>query len=494
MLGKKLGQNFAISIVSMVLGILSSVFIARIGGPAVLGNISLAMSFQVLVKSIFTHTVNSAHLKMYSDDPDVGLKNYLAVFFFYNVLTTLLVLAFVFWNQTSQQGTFTDLQISLIVIFILQDYLMTPLYLYQTDQSSKLNIVRANMIDFFAQTLLNIAKIAAVVFGETEIGIAWYMMAAVGLSSIYPLVMLIRSKFGPFSLDIARKYIRYSLSISTSTIAYGLLISFDKVLLGLFRVSPEQLGYYNVGNRLGLLVLTLGTSVGGIFLSVFAKNVTENNQEKTKEQLANYEHFISIIFLPAVVVATLFGEELITVVFGVEYVHAYPVLIFSLLFAFVKTLTIPYQNYIFANNQLKDFRLTSILFAVAIALFTLLFAYVDFFGDLTISVAFGLFVACLFERVLFTRAAAKVDPLIQFFFYPTTILFFGAIIGGWFLIREVLPLDNYLLTFSIRFGILLLLLPVGYLLGVYTRDDAAMVTKLLNRQPVQKESVNAQPE
>ncbi|HEX9955739.1 MAG TPA: hypothetical protein VGA96_00740, partial [Fibrella sp.] len=123
MLGKKLSQNFAISIVSMALGVLSSVFIARIGGPAILGNISLAMSFQVLIKSIFTHTVNSAHLKMYNDDPTVGLKNYLVVFVLYNVITSLLVLAFVAWNQLSHQGTFTELQISLIIIFILQDYL-----------------------------------------------------------------------------------------------------------------------------------------------------------------------------------------------------------------------------------------------------------------------------------------------------------------------------------------------------------------------------------
>jgi hypothetical protein len=204
MLGKKLGQNFAISIIGMALGILSSVFIARIGGPAILGNISLAMSFQVLIKSIFTHTVNSAHLKMYNDDPNVGLKNYLIVFVLYNVITSLLVLAFVAWNQQSHQATFTELQITLIVIFILQDYLMTPVYLYATDQSSRLNIVKANMVDFYAQTLINIAKIAAVVLGESEIGIAWYIMAACGLSSIYPLIGLIRSEFGTYSFGVVK--------------------------------------------------------------------------------------------------------------------------------------------------------------------------------------------------------------------------------------------------------------------------------------------------
>ena len=490
MLGKKLGQNFAISIIGMALGILSSVFIARIGGPAILGNISLAMSFQVLIKSIFTHTVNSAHLKMYNDDSNVGLKNYLIVFVLYNVITSLLVLAFVAWNQQSHQATFTELQITLIVIFILQDYLMTPVYLYATDQSSRLNIVKANMVDFYAQTLINIAKIAAVVLGESEIGIAWYIMAACGLSSIYPLIGLIRSEFGKYSFGVVKKYIRYSLSISTSTIAYGLLISFDKVLLGIFRVSPEQIGYYNVGNRLGLLVLTLGVSVGGIFLSVFSRNISENNHEKTMEQLANYERFISIIFLPAVLVATLFGEELITLVFGARYVDAYLVLLISLLFAYIKTLTIPYQNYLFANNRLKDFRRTSISFAISIVAFTLLFAYIDIFQDLTVSVAFGLLLACVFERILFARAAAQFEPQIRFFFYPKTILFFGCLIGGWLLFREMLPSTNFYVTYGVPALILVLLIPVGYLIGIYTRDDFYAITKLLNRQPLPKTNVD----
>lgn len=481
MLGKKLSQNFAISIVSMLLGVLSSVFIARIGGPAILGNISLAMSFQVLIKSIFTHTVNSAHLKMYNDNPTVGLKNYLIVFVLYNVITSLLVLAFVGWNQLSHQGTFTELQITLIIIFILQDYLMTPVYLYTTDQSSKLNIVRANMVDFYAQTLINIAKIAAVVLGESEIGIAWYIMAACGLSSIYPLIGLIRSRFGTYSFDVIKKYIRFSLSISTSTIAYGLLISFDKVLLGLFKVSPEKLGYYNVGNRLGLLVLTLGVSVGGIFLSVFSKNISENKHEKTMEQLANYERFISIIFLPAVLVATLFGEELITLVFSSLYVHAYLVLIFSLFFAYIKTLTIPYQNYVFANNRLKEFRSTSILFAIAIVAFTLLLAYIDPFNDLTVSVAFGLFLACIVERVLFTQAATKVDSQIKFFFHPKTILFFISLIVGWLLLREAIPTNSFYVSYGIRIGILLVFLPIAFLMGIYTREDISLATKLIKK-------------
>ncbi|HEV7350873.1 lipopolysaccharide biosynthesis protein [Telluribacter sp.] len=488
MLGKKLSQNFAISIVSMVLGILSSIFIARIGGPAILGNISLAMSFQVLIKSVFTHTVNSAHLKMYSDDKEIGLKNFLFVNIFYNIVTTLLVLLFVLWNWQSDKGTFTDLQINLIVIFILQDYLLTPLYLYVTDQSSKLNILRANLVDFSSQILINIAKIVAVVIGGSETAIAWYMMAACGLSAIYPLIQLLQAKFGTFSFEIFKKYIRYSISISTSTIAYGFLLSFDKVLLGLYAVPAEAIGYYNVGNRLGILLMSIGVSVGGIFLSVFSQNIHEKNHEKTLDQLSNYERYISILFYPAVLFSVLFGREIISLVFGEIYVRAYPILILSLLFALVKTLNIPYQNYLFASNQFKIFNQGSIIFAVSIIVVSLLLVYLDFFNDLTISVALGLLISCLIERLVFVNGASKVDSRIKFMFHPRVLFVFGTLALVWLLAEQLFVGNSSLLSCGIRGSILLLALPIGFLTGIYTKADVQLVTGFVNNKLMKKTS------
>lgn len=481
MLGKKISQNFAINILSMAFGITSSIFIARIGGPAILGNISLAMSFQVLVKSIFTHTINSAHLKVYSEDNQVGLKNFLFASIFYNIITSFLILLFVGWNLSSSNGTFTDLQITLIVIFILQDYLFTPLYIYITDQQSKLNILRANLVDFSAQTLVNLAKIVAVLVGASEIGIAWYMMGACGISAIYPLIKLLKEKFGTFSFNILKKYIRYSLHISTSTIAYGLLLSFDKVLLGIYAVPAAVIGYYNVGNRLGLMIMTLGVSVGGIFLSVFSQNLNQQNHEKTREQLSKYERFISITFLPAFLVAILLGKELIALVFGVEYVLAYPVLIFSIFMAYTKTVTTPYQNYLFVYNRFKAYNRTSIAFAFAIIGCTILFAHFNLFGDMTVSVAAALFLATIIERILFVIEAKQVDRNVKFTFHPAITLFFACFIGGWYLVEGYVIELPALLSYGIRLVILLLVIPLGFALGVYTRADVELILKLAKR-------------
>ncbi|SMC00620.1 hypothetical protein SAMN00120144_4033 [Hymenobacter roseosalivarius DSM 11622] len=62
---------------------------------------------------------------------------------------------------------------------------------------------------------------------------------------------------------------------------------------------------------------------------------------------------------------------------------------------------------------------------------------------------------------------------------------------GWYLLRGALPLNNFYLTYAVRGAILLLFLPAGYLLGVYTRNDFAMVAGLLSRksaQPAEQEA------
>ena len=461
----------------MALSFISSIFIARIGGAAIFGNISLATSFQALIKSIFSHSVNNAHLKVYNDDTSVGVKNYLLLNLFFNLLTSLLIVVFVLWNSRSSNNTFSQVQLHLIIIFIIQDYLLTPLTIYTTDQYAKLNVKRGNFLDFSSQVLTNLAKIAAVLLGQTEIGIAWAIIIACCISSVFPIISLSKGNIGKYSFQVIKKYIRLCLYISTSALAYGLLLSFDKILLGFFAVSPEKIGYYNAGNRLGILLMSLGVSVGGIFLSVFSKNIAEKNQEKTLEQLKQYERYISIFFIPVILVPIFFGEELLMFIYGKEFTTGYIVLVFALIVAYLKTTTIPYQNYLFANNSFKVFNRLSIVFAVVIVASTFLFAFFDLFPDKTTSVAFGLLFSCIVDRILFGIACSRIDKEIKMYFYPQILLFFVLIAVGWFSVRGLVS-GNILISYIIRVFVLLLIIPVGYLLKIYKQEDYRLITQL----------------
>jgi O-antigen/teichoic acid export membrane protein len=491
MLGKKLSQSFVFSILSMVFSFVSSVFIARIGGAAIFGNISLATSFQSLLRQLFNSSLNNAHLKAYNEDSSIGLKNFLVLNLFFNMLTSISIVGFIFWNSSASGEVFSDLQISLIVIFILQDYLTTPIFMYSTNQYAKLNIARGNLVDFSSQLLISLAKIGAVLYGFKEIGIAWSIVGACALSSVYPLISLFKEKLGKVSMTVIRSYIKYALYIFTSAMAYGLLLSFDKILLGFFSVSAEDIGYYNAGNRLGILLMSLGVSVGGIFLSVFTKNLAEKNHEKTLAQLKDYERSITVFFLPVILVPIFFGEELISIIYGSAFASGYLVLVFSLLVAYIKTLTIPYQNFLFAVNRFKEFNRTSVIFAIAIVGLTTLFAYFDVLGSKTTAVALGLFVSCLVERMIFVWEAARIDKNVKLFFHPKEVLFFTLIIAAFFIYMHYAVHD--LTSLAVRFGMLLAVIPAGALLGIYTWDDFYNIKGLVFKPKAAAVPAEAEP-
>lgn len=477
MLGKKLSQSFVFSILSMVFSFASSVFIARIGGAAIFGNISLATSFQSLLRQLFNSSLNNAHLKAYNEDNSIGLKNFFVLNLFFNMLTSIAIVLFVFWNSSAHGDVFSALQIHLIIIFILQDYLTTPIFMYSTNQYARLNIARGNLIDFSSQLLVSLAKIGAVLYGFQEIGIAWSIVAACALSSVYPLISLFKEKLGKVSLQVIKSYIRYALYIFTSAMAYGLLLSFDKILLGFFSVSAENIGYYNAGNRLGILLMSLGVSVGGIFLSVFTKNLSEQNSEKTLGQLKDYERSITVYFLPVILVPIFFGKELITIIYGNAFASGYPVLVFSLLVAYIKTLTIPYQNFLFAVNKFKEFNRTSVIFAISIVVLTTVFAYLNLFGSKTTAVAFGLLVSCVIERMIFVWEAARIDTGIKLFFHGKALLFFAVILAVFGLYMQMVQHD--LVSLAVRFAGLLMIIPAGYLLNIYGVQDYKAIRSLV---------------
>jgi O-antigen/teichoic acid export membrane protein len=476
MLGKKLSQSFVFSLLSMGFTFVSSVFIARIGGAAMFGNISLATSFQALLRQMFVSSLNNAHLKAFSENKEVGIKNYLLVNIAFNVLSSIAILLVVLINTASGSGAFTDLQIKLIIIFIVQDYLAIPLFMYSTNQYAQLNITKGNLADFVGQILQSIAKIGAVLYGFQEIGVAWSIIAACALGSVFPIYSLIKERTGKVSKESVRKYVRYSFYIATSALAYGLLLSFDKILLGFFSVSAEDIGYYNAGNRLGVLLMSLGVSVGGIFLSVFTKNRFEKNGEKTLEQLRKYERIITIYFLPVVLVPVFFGKELMNLIYGSAYQSGYPVLVVSIFVAYVKTLTIPYQNLLFASNRFKEFNRTSVIFSISIVSLTMSFAHFNVFGTISLSVAVGLLTASLIERMAFVWEAKKVHPGIKLVFHPKELAFFAVIVAGFFVYMSLMPHD--LGSLILRAMIIILIIPIGSLLNIYTRADYSLLKGL----------------
>lgn len=479
MLAKKFAQNFVFIILSQALGFISSIFLARLGGAAIFGNIGLATSYQTLFRSLITNSTNNAHLKIYAEDNKIGIKNFSALSLFLILISDSLIFCWAIYNYYSTNSSLSNLQAILILLFILQDIIIFPSFIASTHCAAKLDIKRSNIISFIPLLLTNILKVVAVVIGYKEIGIAVFMLVASLFGSIYPLRLLKNSYWGKLDFSIIKKYSKYSLFITAGALAHGLLMSYDKILLGFLRVSPENIGYYNAGNRLGLLLMSIGVSVGGIFMAIFSKNVAEKNKDTSLNQLQQYERYILILFMPLVIGAILLGKDLLLAIFGKGFETGYVVLAISLIVAVTKTLTIPYHNLLFANNRFKLFNIIAFSYSFAIIVTTTLIGYIDPFHNILMSVSVGLLIAGITEKILFTIFSKQVDSRIQVIFHKEIVLFFVmtylvAFFSLKYIFTDMSIIRN--IVFVTFYSVATTL--IGYMIGIYKNSDIRLFISL----------------
>lgn len=482
MLAKKFAQKFIYIIISQVLSFISSIFVARLGGAAIFGNFGLATAYQDLFRSLIANSTNSAHLKIYSEDSKCGLKTFSLLSLFLMLLSDSLILGWVIYNFSSDNPVLSNLQTVLILLFILQDFIILPSFIASTDCVSRLEINKSNLISFIPLFLTNIFKIIAVAIGYKEIGIAIFMLIASLLGTIYPLRLLRNASWNNFNLEWLKKYARYSLYISAGALAHGVLLSYDKMLLGFLRVSPENIGYYNAGNKLGLLLMTIGVSVGGIFMAIFSKNVVEKNNETTLNQLKQYERYIMIIFAPLIIAAMLLGKDLLLYIFGKGFEIGYVVLNISLIVALTKTLTVPYHNLLFANNKFRLFNIISISYTIIIVTMTTSIGYLNPFNNILLSVSFGLFLAGISEKIIYTFFSKQTDHRIRIIFYPYILLFFiiSYLIGKYLLMDALINFNIYFKSIVVTMFLLATII-LGFIIGIYEKSDITMITNILKK-------------
>jgi len=481
MLAKKFSQNFLFQIASQAIGFIASIFVARLGGAAIFGNIGLATSYQNLFRSLIVNSTNNAHLKIYSEDNECGIRTYTQLTFLMIVFSDLLIFAWVVYNYFSFDSSLSTLQCTLILLFILQDFITFPCLVANVDCASKLDIFRANMSSFIPALLSNIFKVLAVVLGYREIGIAIFLLIASFFGTFYSIYLLQKNAdWGIFRKDLLKKYIRYTMFIMAGAVAHGLLQSYDKILLGFLRVSPEDIGYYNAGNKLGLLFLQIGVSVGGIFLAVFSRNVVQKDNDSTLDQLKKYERYVLIFFLPCIMAVSLLGKDLLMLVFGNDFGRGDGVLIFSLLVALAKIITVPYHNFLFAHNRFKSFNILSLFYSAAIVGITTFFAIVNWFNDILLSIAFGLFLSGIIEKLLFTYVSKKIDSRVKFLYsFPLLFYFLLIFAASEWILTSFLSQSTFIFRLFFVLIISGITILFGFLFGFYKKEDILLIRNLI---------------
>ena len=227
----QLGSDFLLKIFTMISGI----FVARFGGPEVVGMISYATSYVMLFSIFFVF--GTGHIKIMSEGKNIG--NYLATYtwlqfgsyavWFLVVLGTFLVQKYLFVNQFESQVQEIVIIITLfatLFTFILQFGNVT--FVGRGEQA------KASYPLILKSILYNAGRIVLVILGFKAIALSSLNLLTTLLLMPLAYRLLTTLSWGKWDWQLAKRYFAYGLPFLISNSIDIVTTYSDKLVLQKF--------------------------------------------------------------------------------------------------------------------------------------------------------------------------------------------------------------------------------------------------------------------
>ncbi len=154
--------------------------------------------------------------------------------------------------------------------------------------------------------------------------------------------------------------ISFSLPSSFGIIFSILITLNDRILLGIFRPENE-VGIYQAVGLFSLIFITLLSSVKTIFAPLISHLLSAGEREKSIQLFRTSTKWTLYLCVPFFLVFLLYSQELVTVIFGSEYLSGAPVLVLLVLGQIANMVTGPVDHFLIMAGYQKDWFVTSLI-------------------------------------------------------------------------------------------------------------------------------------
>ena len=163
-------------LVSLVLGLGSSIVVTRIGGPDVVGTLAFGMAFVAVFQFVSDLGISTAQLKLINSTDEVS--DYIATFMVLKLFTSLLFLTVIVIYYYLQVKLFHNPSLNtseirtVILIYIAIYFLDSLNYIYRTNFIARTERAKVEIPTFFQATSDKISRIALISLGFGAVALA----------------------------------------------------------------------------------------------------------------------------------------------------------------------------------------------------------------------------------------------------------------------------------------------------------------------------------
>ena len=119
----------------------------------------------------------------------------------------------------------------------------------------------------------------------------------------------------------------------------------------------------------------IGQSAGMLFYPYFSKAISEKKEYLIKEKITQYERFVFLFVMPAMLFLAIYSHTLVMVLLGEKYIYSIPVLTIITLAQFVYLLNIPYGNLLAGMGYFKLGAIINLIFVILFAVLLIFFVH-----------------------------------------------------------------------------------------------------------------------
>ncbi len=363
MLKQKFILSYGSKIFVQLLTIATTIVVARIVGPTVLGTVAWAMAYVQMFSFVADLGLGTAHIRKLSSGEDEAkcnatfavLKAWTISFFIAAFAGFFLFQKYIL-NYEFESAAHEYVLFITLGVLVLQEIQAIP----STTFAGKIEQAKQDLPYMIRGILFQIFRIVIVLLGGKAIALVFGNLAAVLIVTPIYFILFKKYPFGKYDKKLAKEYIKIAAPIFVLGAATTLTNAIDKVLLEVF-VNTEAVGYYTAGFRLGGFILVISRSMSMLFFPMFTQAVQRKDFGFIKEKIEKFEKFSFLFIMPGVILVALYSHDIVLLLLGEDYLPSVGIMPIVTLALFLTVFNTPYGNLI---NGFGRFTLTAIIAVV----------------------------------------------------------------------------------------------------------------------------------
>lgn len=475
------------SFVMVLVGLISWFFVANYMTTSDVGIVQFAIAYGGLFSMLTDLGFRISHIKKVSEGEDVGkcigtftfIQIVLIIIFIITIVASIFI-----WKNVLGRGF--ESQSHELMIYLMLGYFTAIQMANIGNQTfaAKVQTAKQQFIPLFASVVQLVMTLYVVIFTQDLFlyGLTFVVGALVqlGVASYF----LKDFSFKMPSIPMIKKYVMFAIPVAVGSSLNKIPLNVDKVIIQLFW-SADHVGIYFGGSRFSNMLLYIPTGFAVILLPTYSRLDSKKKTKQIKEIVYSTERLLAMIMAPMAVILVILAYPLVTILGDIKYADSTYVLQPLAVWAFIRSLSIPYSNLLVGIGKPKLNAIVSTVTVFSIVILDLIFIPTSIFGvrlfgmgptgAAVATVIATLISTSLFRFFSYRSKGVFLNPSI--FRYMAAAFAMGLVVWG---ITQFAPVTRFFLLVLMGIIGMEIYVVILFLTKSINRKDMALFEKAIN--------------